>query len=76
MMLSHQSIFLPDDAFLFVCIRVIEAIDLTGLSPKEPMQSGTDLVISGLDGVALYTACLGEMLAPIHTETDLLWSIP
>lgn len=54
----HQSVFLPSDAFLFVCIGVGEAFDLASFSAKEAMQTGTDLVFSFFSCMALFASCL------------------
>ncbi len=56
----HQGVFLPSDAFPLVCVCVGEAFNLASLSPKKAMQTGTNLVLSFLSGVALFASCLSE----------------
>ena len=51
---AYQSVLIPGDALLLVGIGVGEALDLTGLTAKEPVKVGSDLVGTAcLEGVAL-----------------------
>lgn len=40
----YQSIFLPYDCLVFICIRVCKAIDLTGLTSEQTVEVGSNFV--------------------------------
>ena len=55
----YQSVLLPLNCLVLVCIRVRETLDLTSLSPEQTVEVGTDLVTLGsVQVVALSASCL------------------
>ncbi len=68
----YQSIFFPFDSFLFVCVCVGKAFDLASLPSKKTMQTGTDLILSFLSGVALFATSLSKC----KKHAREVWSIP
>lgn len=56
---SYQSILLPLDGLVLICIRIREAFDLSGLAAEQAVEVGSDLVaLLCLQVMTLGASCL------------------